>query len=133
LENRFRYNHEPFTALLSRYSEQEQRTIDAYFAVIALTRKTRKLADGVIRGELEYWEKLPVDAVLRALRVHIKQHVGKSEKYTRGIMRNVRKEGDAKGAVTRGNYAVPSGSTRGEYGRGGDASRYVGADDPLPI
>lgn len=130
MQDRFTFDHARFAEPLARYSDHEQRTIDAYFAVIALTRKTRKLADGIIRGEMTYWERFPVPVVLASLREHIRKYAGKSEKYTRGIMRRLAKEGELRG-VHQGRVA--DAIERGTYGQGEDRERYVSADEPLPI
>lgn len=134
LNQQFRFNHEAFSEELARYSEHDRRTIDAYFAVIALTRKTRKLAEGVIRGELKYWSKYPVELVLQALREHVRKNVGKKENYTRGILRNMATtgrvlEGGMTNAVNRGSAPI---GERGHFGEA-DRGRYIGEDDPLPI
>ncbi|MDU5141084.1 MAG: hypothetical protein E6230_02705 [Paenibacillus dendritiformis] len=133
-EQPFRFDHQAFADRLARYSEADLRTIDAYFAVIALTRKTRKLSNGIIRGELEYWAKYPVDTVMYAIRQHIKSYVGKREEYTRGIIRNRATTGRV---MEGGHHAIVGQSAeisqRGHYGQGDDRNRYIGEDDPLPI
>lgn len=136
MTNTFTFDHAKFD--LERYSDFERRTIDAYFATIALTRKTKKLADGVIATELSYWAKYPIEAVMYALREHIRKYAGKREHYTRGILRNHVSAGRAKEGIHAfiGKNAaalVGTSSGRGKYGQGEDRSRYVSADDELPI
>lgn len=79
--------------LKKRYDAEEQKIINEYFNILRHTRQSAKIADSIIRKELQYFEKFPKIVVLAALKTYISRpdlH-GKKEQYVRGIIRNTDK------------------------------------------
>lgn len=128
---KFRFKPELFEEELVGYTPEELQLIADYFAVIALTRKSGLISPGVIRRQLVYWQRFSVDIVMKALRLHISQHVGKPENYTQGIMRTLEKGAQAKRVFDKAYDRVIAREKASKYGQGDD--RYIGEDDPLPI
>lgn len=130
---KFKFKPELFEDELIGYTPEQLQLIADYFAVIALTRQTGQISPGIIRRQLVYWQRFSVDTVMEALRLHMKQHIGKPERYTQGIMRTLEKGAEARRAIAGGRSTISTEGTavRGQYGQGDD--RYIGEDDPLPI
>jgi hypothetical protein len=78
--------------LLKRYSDDQRKIIDEYWAMIKNTRKSYCVSFGIQALELQYWARFEPDVVIEALVIHIDAHQDKKERYTRGIMRNIAAE-----------------------------------------
>lgn len=78
---------------LDRYDERQKEVIKKYFEVLADTRLTGKLSDGIKNREVKYWERFSVPVVIQALSIHIQKYPYAKETYTRGIMRNLEAQG----------------------------------------
>ncbi|MCQ4363161.1 hypothetical protein KQR54_18855 [Mycobacterium gordonae] len=117
---------------LGRYCEADRRTIAEYWDAILLTRKSGKVSKGVVKSQLAYWSKYPADIVIEALRLHIRKYIGHPEDYTRGIIRNAYKAGEAKRAAA-GRGIGTIGSSSAKRGQFGQTDRYIGEDDELPF
>lgn len=63
-----------------------------YWDVISETRVRKKIAPSVIYRNMNAWKKYDPQVIEYALKEHIKNHKGKKEEYTIGIMRNTTKE-----------------------------------------
>jgi len=63
-----------------------------YWNIIRETRKTGKIAESVIYNNMNKWKKYDTAVIEYALKEHVKNHKGKREEYTLGIMRNTTKE-----------------------------------------
>lgn len=112
---------------VSRYSPQQRRIIEAYWAILRRTRKSGKIADSVLLKELAYWAKYPPNLVQRAIQIHIQRHHSKREAYTRGILRGL--------AVERRAVSAGTGTARRDT-QGGRGTRYIdgsAGDGDLPI
>lgn len=83
--------------LLRKYTLQQQETITAYWTMIRRTRKTGKLADNVIRANMDKWAGYPAEIVIRAMQTHLTKYPEKREEYTHGIIRNMKMEGNTYG------------------------------------
>ena len=88
---------------LQRYSEAQRKVIEKYWDKIRMTRKTGKIADGVKEKEYAYWAKYPADVVIEALQIHIARYPKINERYTRGIMRNLKGSDSNNGANQSNN------------------------------
>lgn len=128
---KFKFKWELFEDELVGYQPEELQLIADYFSVIALTRKSGLISPGVIRRQLVYWQRFSTEIVMKALRLHISQHVGKPEHYTQGIMRTLEKGAEAKRVFDKAYDRVIAREEASKYGQGDD--RYIGDDDPLPI
>ena len=78
---------------LDRYDDGQKAVIKKYFEVIADTRLTGKLSEGIKNREVKYWERFSVPVVIQALSIHIQKYPSIRETYTRGIMRNLEAQG----------------------------------------
>ena len=78
---------------LDRYDERQKEVIKKYFEVLADTRLTGKLSEGIRNREIKYWERFSVPVVIQALSIHIQKYHYAKETYTRGIMRNLEAQG----------------------------------------
>ena len=78
---------------LDRYDDRQKAVIKKYFEVIADTRLTGKLSEGIKNREVKYWERFSVPVVIQALSIHIQKYPYAKETYTRGIMRNLEAQG----------------------------------------
>ena len=78
---------------LDRYDDRQKAVIKKYFEVIADTRLTGKLSEGIRNREIKYWERFSVPVVIQALSIHIQKYPYAKETYTRGIMRNLEAQG----------------------------------------
>ena len=78
---------------LERYDERQKEVIKKYFEVLADTRLTGKLSEGIKNREVKYWERFSVPVVIQALSIHIQKYPSMRETYTRGIMRNLEAQG----------------------------------------
>ena len=78
---------------LDRYDDRQKAVIKKYFEVLADTRLTGKLSDGIKNREVKYWERFSVPVVIQALSIHIQKYPYAKETYTRGIMRNLEAQG----------------------------------------
>lgn len=78
---------------LDRYDDRQKAVIKKYFEVLADTRLTGKLSDGIKHREVKYWERFSVPVVIQALSIHIQKYPYAKETYTRGIMRNLEAQG----------------------------------------
>ena len=78
---------------LERYDERQKEVIKKYFEVLADTRLTGKLSDGIKNREVKYWERFSVPVVIQALSIHTQKYPSMRESYTRGIMRNLEAQG----------------------------------------
>ena len=78
---------------LDRYDDRQKAVIKKYFEVLADTRLTGKLSDGIKNREVKYWERFSVPVVIQALSTHIQKYPYAKETYTRGIMRNLEAQG----------------------------------------
>lgn len=78
---------------LERYDDGQKAVIKKYFEVIADTRLTGKLSEGIKNREVKYWERFSVPVVIQALSIHIQKYPSMRETYTRGIMRNLEAQG----------------------------------------
>ncbi len=78
---------------LDRYDERQKEVIKKYFEVLADTRLTGKLSEGIRNREIKYWERFSVPVVIQALSIHIQKYPYAKETYTRGIMRNLEAQG----------------------------------------
>ena len=78
---------------LERYDDGQKAVIKKYFEVIADTRLTGKLSEGIKNREVKYWERFSVPVVIQALSIHIQKYPSIRETYTRGIMRNLEAQG----------------------------------------
>lgn len=85
---------------LDRYDDRQKAVIKKYFEVIADTRLTGKLSEGIKNREVKYWERFSVPVVIQALSIHIQKYPYAKETYTRGIMRNLEAQG-YQGQVTQ--------------------------------
>jgi|SRR5690625_884052 len=74
-----------------------------YWGVVSETRKTGKISDSVKYNNMKKWTKYDNEVVEHALKSHIKNHKGKREEYTLGIMRNTKKD-----EITKHNNAGSS-------------------------
>lgn len=63
-----------------------------YWDVIRETRKTGSVAKSVIYKTMDKWQKYNPVVIEYALKTHIRNHAGKDEKYTIGIMRRTDKD-----------------------------------------
>lgn len=78
---------------LERYGDRQKVVIKKYFEVLADTRLTGKLSEGIKTREVKYWERFSVPVVIQALSIHIQKYPYARETYTRGIMRNLEQQG----------------------------------------
>lgn len=78
---------------LDRYDDGQKAVIKKYFEVIADTRLTGKLSEGIKNREVKYWERFSVPVVIQALSIHIQKYPSIRETYIRGIMRNLEAQG----------------------------------------
>ena len=78
---------------LDRYDDRQKEVIKKYFEVLADTRLTGKLSEGIRNREIKYWERFSVPVVMQALSIHIQKYPSIRETYTRGIMRNLEAQG----------------------------------------
>ena len=78
---------------LERYDDRQKAVIKKYFEVLADTRLTGKLSDGIKNREVKYWERFSVPVVIQALSIHTQKYPSMRETYTRGIMRNLEAQG----------------------------------------
>lgn len=78
---------------LDRYDDRQKEVIKKYFEVLADTRLTGKLSEGIRNREIKYWERFSVPVVIQALSIHIQKYPYAKETYTRGIMRNLEAQG----------------------------------------
>lgn len=78
---------------LDRYDDRQKAVIKKYFEVLADTRLTGKLSEGIRNREIKYWERFSVPVVIQALSIHIQKYPYAKETYTRGIMRNLEAQG----------------------------------------
>ena len=81
------------TMNLDRYDDRQKAVIKKYFEVLADTRLTGKVSDGIKNREVKYWERFSVPVVIQALSIHIQKYPSMRETYTRGIMRNLEAQG----------------------------------------
>ncbi len=75
----------------SRYSPEQLAVIDGAINAFRSTRKTNRIADGVILGEFTWWEGHTADSVVEGLRTYSEKGYaaeGKNERYARGIIRS---------------------------------------------
>ena len=81
--------------LLSHFStiENFNSLSKKYWDVIRETRTHGKIKESVIYRNMDKWTKYDSDVVEYALKEHIKNHRGKKEEYTIGIMRGAENEG----------------------------------------
>lgn len=91
--------------LSSRYNADQRLVIEEYWETIRFTRRTCKVADGVRDKEMTYWARFPVEIVIQALRIHISKYSNLREQYTRGIIRNLAREGSY-GQGTKGKQGA---------------------------
>jgi len=70
-----------------------------YWNVVSETRKTGKIKNSVIYNNMSKWTKYDPVVIEFALKCHIKEHAGKKEEYTIGIMRNTSKEEAERGLL----------------------------------
>jgi hypothetical protein len=75
-----------------RYSNGQLTIIREYWGAVKFTRQTGKVAASVIAKNMEYWERFPVEVVLKALEIHMRKYQTRQEDYTAGIMRRLTKE-----------------------------------------
>lgn len=78
---------------LDRYDDRQKEVIKKYFEVLADTRLTGKLSEGIRNREIKHWERFSVPVVMQALSIHIQKYPSMRETYTRGIMRNLEAQG----------------------------------------
>lgn len=78
---------------LDRYDDRQKAVIKKYFEVLADTRLTGKLSEGIKNREVKYWERFSVPVVIQALSIHTQKYPSMRETYTRGIMRNLEVQG----------------------------------------
>lgn len=78
---------------LERYDDGQKAVIKKYFEVLADTRLTGKLSEGIRNREIKYWERFSVPVVIQALSIHTQKYPSMRETYTRGIMRNLEAQG----------------------------------------
>ena len=78
---------------LDRYDDRQKAVIKKYFEVLADTRLTGKLSEGIKNREVKYWERFSVPVVIQALSIHTQKYPSMRESYTRGIMRNLEAQG----------------------------------------
>lgn len=78
---------------LDRYDDRQKAVIKKYFEVLADTRLTGKLSEGIKKREVKYWERFSASVVIHALEIHIQKYRYARESYTRGIMRNLEAQG----------------------------------------
>ena len=78
---------------LERYDDGQKAVIKKYFEVLADTRLTGKISEGIKNREVKYWERFSVPVVIQALSIHIQKYPSMRESYTRGIMRNLEAQG----------------------------------------
>lgn len=78
---------------LDRYDDRQKAVIKKYFEVLADTRLTGKLSEGIKKREVKYWERFSVPVVIQALSIHTQKYPSMRETYTRGIMRNLEAQG----------------------------------------
>ena len=76
-----------------RYDDGQKAVIKKYFEVLADTRLTGKISEGIKNREVKYWERFSVPVVIQALSIHIQKYPSMRESYTRGIMRNLEAQG----------------------------------------
>ena len=107
--------------LRRRYTPEQLRLVDHYFAILAKTRKSGRVAPGVLKKEMEYWARFQPGIVAEALQINIKKYPQKKEAYTRGIMRELDRERSV--GARDGN-----GPKRGGYGKGRYRRNYLDPD-----
>lgn len=113
-----------------RYDGQQSDMIRDYWDVVRFTRKSGRIAGTVIAREMDYWERLPKDIVIAALKIHVRKYQGKDEKYTEGIMRRLEKERERGGSYDGGEAEPRAAERAGANGPGAGAadSRYAEYD-----
>ncbi|MDO5097086.1 MAG: hypothetical protein Q4D65_11010 [Peptostreptococcaceae bacterium] len=94
---------------MERYSKEERELIEKYFEMLRWTRKSGKLSESIRKKQLEYFLKYDKNIVLRALKIHIEKYPTMREEYTRGIIRNLEREGIGHGCRGDGR-ALESGA-----------------------
>lgn len=76
--------------LRQRYSQSQLKVIDDYLEMIRHTRVSAKIADSIVLGMYENWDKHPQICVEYGLRTHTENpsYHSRKENYTLGIIRN---------------------------------------------
>lgn len=94
---------EKILELKSRYPNQE--IIDQVFEALSSTRKSNRLADSVILGILQSWNRYPVESVIAGIQIYLQRDYagqGRNEKYLLGIIRGQKSEANnPQGQATR--------------------------------
>ena len=77
---------------LQRFNLEQQEIIYRYWDQIRWTRTTGRIAENLIKAEIEYWNNFEADEVIKALEIHLNTTAYKKlrENYTRGILRNIK-------------------------------------------
>lgn len=65
---------------------------EGYWRTVARTRRSGRIAPGVVQKTEEIWKRFDADVVRDALRIHIDRYPGYRETYTVGIMRNLQEQ-----------------------------------------
>lgn len=78
--------------LMTRYTAEQRKGIEAYWKTIRQTRSAGKLAANIVRVCMDRWASYPPEIVLEGMRLHIAQHGAKREEYTNGIIRRLARE-----------------------------------------
>ena len=86
-------------ASFERYGPDNKALLRDYWELISQTRYAGNLPICIVRREMQLWEQHPVDIVMAALDVHLRDHAGKREQYTRGIMRQMAVEAELERAA----------------------------------
>lgn len=104
-------------ASFTRYEPDDHAIICDYWELINQTRYAGKLPMSIVRREMQLWELHPVDTVIAALDVHLRDHPGKREQYTRGIMRQMAIEAEAERERAELREDVPPKQNKSKRGR----------------
>ncbi len=112
---------------MKRYSESEQEVIKAFFKkCAAVTRKSKKISDGVKRKQLEKWQNYDKKSVIDGLKIYNRMNIesDKTENYALGIIKNkdkVLKENESnKRNIKESAEGERLAEIIGQYSRGDD-------------
>ncbi len=108
---------EDVLASFERYGPDDQPIVRDYWELINQTRYAGKIAMSIVRREMQLWEQHPADVVIAAVDVHLRDHAGKREQYTRGIMRQMAAEAELERLMPAVAPAPPIATKRGRRRR----------------
>jgi DNA-binding transcriptional MocR family regulator len=95
---------EEILTLRSRYTPEQLKTVDAALDAFRSTRKTGRMADSIVLRELTYWQAYEPAQVIQALQTYLQK--GKDERYLRGILRGVARNGSSAPSKTNTSGAL---------------------------